>query len=197
VAPKKGCYAGEIASGPGSVSFGGRDEVAPNQLAASARPGVHERRDHGPSPGVATIPRCAECDARWLPVDEDRWQAWLTYDEPPEVAFYCPKCADMGVRRRLSPTRQGVATGIRARRRARVLPCRRLPLPQRIHRRPKLWLNELVRRSSSAHRRKASLRGVGRAGASALHDAGVGPGCEPNARAPMTTMTGTAALRAS
>jgi hypothetical protein len=32
--------------------------------------------------GVATIPRCAECEAHWLPADEARWQAWLTDDEP-------------------------------------------------------------------------------------------------------------------
>jgi hypothetical protein len=24
----------------------------------------------------------------------DRWQAYLTDDEPPEVAFYCPHCAE-------------------------------------------------------------------------------------------------------
>jgi hypothetical protein len=33
--------------------------------------------------GVAIIPRCAECEAYWLPADEARWQAWLTDDEPP------------------------------------------------------------------------------------------------------------------
>jgi hypothetical protein len=32
-------------------------------------------------PGVAIIPRCAECEAHWLPAD----------DEPPELAFYCPR----------------------------------------------------------------------------------------------------------
>jgi hypothetical protein len=37
---------------------------------------------------VALIPSCAECEARWLPADEERWQAWLTCDEPPELAFY-------------------------------------------------------------------------------------------------------------
>jgi len=29
----------------------------------------------------------------WLPADEERWRAYLTDDEPPEVAFYCPECA--------------------------------------------------------------------------------------------------------
>jgi hypothetical protein len=24
---------------------------------------------------------------------EGRWQAWLTDDEPPELAFHCPECA--------------------------------------------------------------------------------------------------------
>jgi hypothetical protein len=43
---------------------------------------------------VALIPRCTECDQAWLPADEDRWQAWLTDDEPPELAFNCPDCAD-------------------------------------------------------------------------------------------------------
>jgi hypothetical protein len=28
-----------------------------------------------------------------MPDDEERWQAWLTCDEPPELAFYCSECA--------------------------------------------------------------------------------------------------------
>ena len=44
--------------------------------------------------GVAVIPRCAECGAIWLAADEDRWQAYLTEDEPPELAFYCAECAE-------------------------------------------------------------------------------------------------------
>jgi hypothetical protein len=47
--------------------------------------------------GVATIPRCTECDAVWLPADEDRWRAYLGCDEyldmPAEVVFYCLACA--------------------------------------------------------------------------------------------------------
>jgi len=44
---------------------------------------------------VAVIPECAECERPWLSPDEDRWQAWLTCDdEPPELAFYCPVCAE-------------------------------------------------------------------------------------------------------
>jgi hypothetical protein len=42
---------------------------------------------------VALIPKCAECQAVWLPADEERWRAYLTDDEPPELAFYCPECA--------------------------------------------------------------------------------------------------------
>jgi hypothetical protein len=30
---------------------------------------------------VALIAECAECDARWLPDDEERWSAYLTDDE--------------------------------------------------------------------------------------------------------------------
>ena len=43
---------------------------------------------------VALTPQCAECGKVWLPADQKRWQAWLTCDEPPEVAFYCPDYAD-------------------------------------------------------------------------------------------------------
>jgi hypothetical protein len=37
---------------------------------------------------VALISECAECEIPWLP-DETRWQACLTDDEPPELAFFC------------------------------------------------------------------------------------------------------------
>lgn len=43
---------------------------------------------------VVLIPRCAECDAIWLPTDEDRWAAYHTDDDPPELAFYRPTCAE-------------------------------------------------------------------------------------------------------
>jgi hypothetical protein len=43
---------------------------------------------------VALIPECAEYDARWLPADEDRWEAYLTDDEPAELVFYCEECAE-------------------------------------------------------------------------------------------------------
>jgi hypothetical protein len=48
-------------------------------------------------PGVAIIPRCAECEAVWLPADEARWRVYLGGDdleEPAEVVFYCPDCAE-------------------------------------------------------------------------------------------------------
>jgi hypothetical protein len=42
---------------------------------------------------IALIAHCAECDALWLPADEERWSAYLTDDEPGELVFYCPECA--------------------------------------------------------------------------------------------------------
>jgi len=51
-----------------------------------------------PVEGVALIPRCEECDAPWLPADPERWRAYLgcdeDLDEPADVFFYCPECAD-------------------------------------------------------------------------------------------------------
>jgi len=43
---------------------------------------------------IALIPQCAECGEVWLPADSERWAAHLTDDEPPELAFYCPSCAE-------------------------------------------------------------------------------------------------------
>src|SRR6266516_108065 len=43
---------------------------------------------------VALIPQCVECGVVWLPADSTRWEAYLTDDEPPELAFYCPDCAE-------------------------------------------------------------------------------------------------------
>jgi hypothetical protein len=41
---------------------------------------------------VALI-RSAECEAVWLPDDEERWGA-DDLDEPAELVFYCPGCAE-------------------------------------------------------------------------------------------------------
>jgi hypothetical protein len=54
---------------------------------------------------VATIPRCAECEAHWLLADEARSQAWLTNDEPSELVFLLPGLRQAGVRRGLRITR--------------------------------------------------------------------------------------------
>jgi hypothetical protein len=43
---------------------------------------------------VTRIPPCVECGAVWLSADGDRWKAYLADDEPPELAFYCPSCAE-------------------------------------------------------------------------------------------------------
>jgi hypothetical protein len=47
---------------------------------------------------VVLIPECAECDARWLPADEDRWASLFggcALDEPADVVvFYCPGCGE-------------------------------------------------------------------------------------------------------
>jgi hypothetical protein len=51
-----------------------------------------------PVEGVAVIPRCVECEAAWLPADEDRWRAYVgvgeELDEPAELLFYCPDCGE-------------------------------------------------------------------------------------------------------
>lgn len=47
---------------------------------------------------VALIPTCAECEALWLPADEERWQTTSAatgyLDAPGEVVFYRPECAE-------------------------------------------------------------------------------------------------------
>ena len=46
----------------------------------------------------ALLKRCAECEAVWLPSDEERWRAYLgcdeDLDEPAEVVLYCQACAE-------------------------------------------------------------------------------------------------------
>lgn len=50
---------------------------------AEAGQGAEHHQTSGPvsAENVALIPECAECDARWLPADEERWQAHLGCDE--------------------------------------------------------------------------------------------------------------------
>jgi hypothetical protein len=36
---------------------------------------------------------CVECQRLWE-VAEERWRMYRTDDEPPELAFYCPVCAE-------------------------------------------------------------------------------------------------------
>jgi hypothetical protein len=46
---------------------------------------------------VALTPQCAECNKLWLPADEECWRAYLgsdDLDEPAELVFYCPECAE-------------------------------------------------------------------------------------------------------
>ena len=46
---------------------------------------------------VAIVRTCAECEACWLPADEERWRACLggeDLDAPAELVFYCPDCAE-------------------------------------------------------------------------------------------------------
>jgi hypothetical protein len=49
----------------------------------------------GVSPeSTALVLCCAECGAAWLPADYEHWSAYLTDDEPQELAFFCPTCAE-------------------------------------------------------------------------------------------------------
>ena len=41
---------------------------------------------------VALVPERVECDDRWLPGDEARWQ--LHVADIDEVVWYCPHCAE-------------------------------------------------------------------------------------------------------
>jgi hypothetical protein len=43
---------------------------------------------------IALIARCVECEVAWLADDVERWSAYLTDDESPELGFFCPECAE-------------------------------------------------------------------------------------------------------
>jgi hypothetical protein len=64
-----------------------------NALGAATQPARLDLRPVG-AETAGMIPTCAECGALWLPDDEKRWSAYHTDDEPPEVVFYCPECAE-------------------------------------------------------------------------------------------------------
>jgi hypothetical protein len=45
-------------------------------------------------PGPRHPSQVEQCERPWLPVDDEDWSAYLTDDEPPEVVFFCPDCAE-------------------------------------------------------------------------------------------------------
>jgi hypothetical protein len=50
-----------------------------------------------PVEGVALVPTCVECEAVWLPADEERWRAYLggdDLDEPARGRVLVPRCAE-------------------------------------------------------------------------------------------------------
>ena len=49
---------------------------------------------------VEPIRHCAECGMDWLPGEHWGSKAYLTDDEPPDVAVFCPECAEREFGRR-------------------------------------------------------------------------------------------------
>jgi len=48
-------------------------------------------------PELAFIATCVVCHRLWLPDDGERWRAYHAgddLDEPAELVFYCPACAE-------------------------------------------------------------------------------------------------------
>lgn len=43
---------------------------------------------------IEAIRHCAECGSEWRPGENWGWKADLTDDDPPDVAVFCPKCAE-------------------------------------------------------------------------------------------------------
>jgi hypothetical protein len=77
-----------------SSSLGG---VSPTRPAGRRPPVRPPRLPRVSAKSVALIPRCVECEAAWLPADEERWQAHRGGDDldvPAEVFFYCPRWAE-------------------------------------------------------------------------------------------------------
>jgi hypothetical protein len=55
---------------------------------------------------VVLTPECVECHRVWRPSDREHWEAYLAYlpdEELPELAFYCPDCAEREFK---APTRR-------------------------------------------------------------------------------------------
>ena len=49
--------------------------------------------EHQPlSIGLSTL-NCIECRRQWI-LRTERWRAYVTEDDPPEVVIYCESCAD-------------------------------------------------------------------------------------------------------
>jgi hypothetical protein len=47
-----------------------------------------------PNEATARAAKAASVATFWLPAAGERWEAYVTDDEPPELAFYCPECAE-------------------------------------------------------------------------------------------------------
>ena len=48
-----------------------------------------------PPESVALIPECVECGDRWLPADEERWQAhWIDDGRDEVLVFYGAECGE-------------------------------------------------------------------------------------------------------
>jgi len=43
---------------------------------------------------IEAIRHCAECGREWRPGENWGWKADLTDDDPPDVAVFCPECAE-------------------------------------------------------------------------------------------------------
>ena len=51
-------------------------------------------RDRAASSTGLDVPYCEECGRFWRRPDLERWKAFLTAGEAPELAFYCSACAE-------------------------------------------------------------------------------------------------------